>query len=473
MSNLYRDILYLIFEQLQEYKKTLYSCLLVNKTWCEIIIPILWKNPWIPLKVKNEMLLLNVIFSHLSNVSRNKIGDLKLLTNSYQKPSFNYISYCRFLNLDKIKLIINYNIYEVSKRSIVQEEILNLFINENMKFTHFFIHNNFNQYLHFINGAERCLSEIEFLSCSTDINDNILIKLIETCKSIKILNLYIKNENDNYGIVKLIEAQKKLYNISLTRHRNNNEEFCKILENSLIKHANTIQYCKINGRPSTNFLPFFVNLKVLELSHNARITASWNFLKNIPFPFLQILKSNGIPIEALTSLIKNTNGSLIEIKIDLDYIRHDEISNKKLIQAIYQNCPNIKYLKLLIRNCNLLELEKLLINCQYLDRLYIIVSSHTLDRTFYWDRLFEILTKSSPTRLFKFKFNSYKLPTLESFKLFFDNWKGRHPMFLQLISNEVVTAYFETLKRYKEEGIVKKFGYDYWWDQRSDDFEWI
>jgi hypothetical protein len=58
MSNLNRDVLYLIIEQLQDDANTLCSCLLVNKTWCEIIIPILWKNLWKYFKWKNTMSLL-------------------------------------------------------------------------------------------------------------------------------------------------------------------------------------------------------------------------------------------------------------------------------------------------------------------------------------------------------------------------------------------------------------------------------
>jgi hypothetical protein len=74
-----------------------------------------------------------------------------------------------------------------------------------MKFTHLYVHQNFDQYqIHFINGDERCFSEIKFLSCSTDINDNILTKLTEACKSIKELHLIVRRENN---IIKLIEAQ--------------------------------------------------------------------------------------------------------------------------------------------------------------------------------------------------------------------------------------------------------------------------
>jgi hypothetical protein len=466
MPNLYRDILYLIFEQLQENKNALFSCLLVNKTWCEIIISILWENPWIPLKRKNETLLLGVIILHLSNVSRKRIGEYNSLTSFYKKPSFNYINYCRYLNLDKIRNIINHNIYEESKRLIVKKEILNLFINENMKFTHFYMNKYFDQQIHITHGAERCFSEIKVLSCETDIDDNILTKLTEVCKLVKELKLFIKRENNNYGIVKLIKAQKKLTNIKLTCFTYGNDSFCKILENSLIEHARTIQYCKINRQPSTNFLSSFENLKVLELGYNN--IASWS-LENLSFPFLQILQPSNLPIETLISLIKNTSGSLI--KITADRINHDEISNKKFIQSIYQNCPNIKYLKLLVRNSNIIEFEKLLIRCQYLNGLYILIDD-VQDREFYWDNLFETLTKSSSSSLFKFKFSSRKLPKLETYELFLDNWKGRRPMFLQTFSSTINTD-LETIERYKERGIVKKLVHYFWWEQTTEDFEWI
>ena len=54
------SILYLIFKELQD-EKTLFSYLRVNKTWCETIIPILWKDPWKYLKGKKFKKNLNRI----------------------------------------------------------------------------------------------------------------------------------------------------------------------------------------------------------------------------------------------------------------------------------------------------------------------------------------------------------------------------------------------------------------------------
>src|SRR4051794_29232575 len=100
MAKFNEDVLLLIFEELQNDKKSLYSCLLVNRTWCKITIPILWKNP---LKFCNSKVLLNVILSNLSKESRDilKNKEIDLFTEIHQ-PLFNYISFWRYLNLPEL-----------------------------------------------------------------------------------------------------------------------------------------------------------------------------------------------------------------------------------------------------------------------------------------------------------------------------------------------------------------------------------
>ena len=95
-------------------KKSLHLCLSVNRTWCEIIVPILWKDPWKYLKREKEKLLLRIIISHLPDKSRNKVcQDILLFTNSYvkydERPLFNYISFCRHLDFYKLKNVIIMN----------------------------------------------------------------------------------------------------------------------------------------------------------------------------------------------------------------------------------------------------------------------------------------------------------------------------------------------------------------------------
>src|SRR5436305_4443635 len=163
MSKLNNDVLYLIFQELQDYKNSLRSCLFVNKSWCRIVIPILWKNPW-NLKEGEEELLFNVIISHLSDESKSNLKSQGINFSYQQRPLFDYISFCRHLNLSEIERIIHsIYIYHKHKLSIIENEIFNLFINGNTKFTHLYI----NDQIKVFSGAKRCFQELEFLSCNT------------------------------------------------------------------------------------------------------------------------------------------------------------------------------------------------------------------------------------------------------------------------------------------------------------------
>src|SRR5207247_992756 len=111
-----------------------------------------------------------------------------------------------------------------------------------------------------------------------------------------------------------------------------------------------------------------------------------------------------------TSLIENTKGHLTEISV-----LYEGDDNRRLVQAIYQYCPNLRYLKLSFNNDNISELKKLLIKCQYLSGLVIFTDELNEPD---WDDLFKILTKSSPISLFRFKFSSiWSLKLLESLKI--------------------------------------------------------
>ncbi|RIA84115.1 hypothetical protein C1645_784790, partial [Glomus cerebriforme] len=168
-------------------------------------------------------------------------------------------------------------------------------------------------------------------------------------------------------------------------------------------------------------------------------TLTWKCLENLSLPFLQSLKTIRVPIKVLAKLIENTSGHLIEVSIDYlrySYVRHNtEIDNERIIRAIYQNCPNLIYLKIPFKSNNISEFGELLIKCQHLKGLHIIFDDANDDwedgiSIFNWDYLFEVLSKSSPNSLFMFKFYFDVTPKLEQLKSFFDNWRGRHPMLL-------------------------------------------
>ncbi|PKB97902.1 hypothetical protein RhiirA5_432314 [Rhizophagus irregularis] len=176
------------------------------------------------------------------------------------------------------------------------------------------------------------------------------------------------------------------------------------------------------------------------------------------FSEIKFLKyANTINTESLTSLIKNSGEKLTKIRIFNSLAFSNVDNNKKIIQTIYQSSPNLIYLELYYKDSNILELEKLLIKCQYLNKLEIC--SEFIN----WNRLFNILTISSPPNLFKFKIYFHvNKPKLKSLKLFFDNWEGRHPMSL-IIGTENNFTYKNQLNdlinNYKAKGVVNDFTY--------------
>src|ERR1044072_3244242 len=122
MSKLNKDVLFLLFEELQNDSKSLFSCLLVNRLWCEHVIPILWKNPWRyedSINYQGKKSLYNIITCYLPN-------DIKefLMNQNIEL----YLSFCRSINIGVIKDIILTGTLSLYNQFILQQEIYNLFM---------------------------------------------------------------------------------------------------------------------------------------------------------------------------------------------------------------------------------------------------------------------------------------------------------------------------------------------------------
>ena len=102
MNKLNIDCLVLIFNEME--KNSLYSCLLVNKEWCNIVVPILWKKiSWYDhpdsLTDNSEKRLFNTILSCLPPSSKQLLSDngVKLPSEVLSgAPLFDYIGFCEF-----------------------------------------------------------------------------------------------------------------------------------------------------------------------------------------------------------------------------------------------------------------------------------------------------------------------------------------------------------------------------------------
>src|SRR3954471_18953653 len=109
MSKISKDILFLIFEEFQVDSKSLFSCLMVNRLWCETVIPVLWRNPWnYDINYYHNTSLYYVITFYLTDDIKEFLSRLGIQFPpiSHDSLLFDYLSLCRSINMSVINDII-------------------------------------------------------------------------------------------------------------------------------------------------------------------------------------------------------------------------------------------------------------------------------------------------------------------------------------------------------------------------------
>ncbi|CAB4429837.1 unnamed protein product [Rhizophagus irregularis] len=111
--------------------KDLYSCLMVNRFWCTVVIPYLWKYPFNIAGTSKERcnMITRTYLSCISEDSRKKLINVGINMSEFpRKPLFDYISYLQSLTIDQntFDLIQTMSandkwIFELQKQSVEQE----------------------------------------------------------------------------------------------------------------------------------------------------------------------------------------------------------------------------------------------------------------------------------------------------------------------------------------------------------------
>ncbi|CAI2173227.1 5346_t:CDS:2 [Funneliformis geosporum] len=268
MCNLNTDVLSIIFEEFILNYNTLFSCLLVNKCWYETVIPTLWRNPWRnQMKKRQKRSLFETITSFLSEDSK-RFLESQGIELVYRIPSFNYITFCTSM--------INYNLYDIIQnqpltddydRYIVLDEIYRLLIRKCLPLK--YMDMSFMQYqFYLLPGAKHWLSDISTLCCSAVTEPYYFQGSAPLCQSIEELCINSCHQ-DNYGLAKLIEVQKNLKYLEISRNEGNGIDSLDVISRRLNHHARSIIKFKAVFEGiliSPKVLPELVNLRELELS---------------------------------------------------------------------------------------------------------------------------------------------------------------------------------------------------------------
>ena len=194
-----------------------------------------------------------------------------------------------------------------------------------------------------------------------------------------------------------------------------------IVDQAIINHSRDLTYLdisieNINSTFCNNFFPKLINLQKLILDGNSIYDSQLERQLIFPaYPKLQVLRLDDVLFLTAKRIIQNTETNLRIIWTNnVCFSTSDQ--PRDFIQIIHQNCPNLKYVKFLLKGRYIEEIEQLLINCQRLEGLYIDAEHRNSDR--YGDELLNTLIKSAPKNLFKIQLNNFEFKT-KNFDSFF------------------------------------------------------
>ena len=189
-----------IFEHLEN--DALRSCLLVNRFWCEVSVPILWTS------IQNY----NTLIACLPNESKETLykNEIILSIPNLKPPSFNYVIFIKNLSSEVgyeirnlFTLFLDYN-----QMTVVTQELFKMFMNQTSLKKIVCCDLNVIQKIPFTtySRAIDCLKNLSELSCDSDTFSEFFYRLSQICYNIQSLNLDIKDCISN-GLADLVYVQ--------------------------------------------------------------------------------------------------------------------------------------------------------------------------------------------------------------------------------------------------------------------------
>ncbi|GBC09202.1 hypothetical protein RclHR1_08690005 [Rhizophagus clarus] len=460
MPKLNKDVLLLIFEELHEDSKSLFSCLMVDRFWCEAVVPILWRDPWHhAISYDNKVSLYFIVTFYLPT------GIKELLMRQHLQPIlFDYLSFCKSIDIEILNTIISIGSSAGSyNQFILQQEIYGLMIRKCSELRYLNIRSIKHQIFYFPEANSRLESLCE-LKCDTTIDSSYFYGLASICQNIQRIIITNEEMKVNRGIVKLIEVQKNLKYFEWEDDFNYDEfignPYGEILV-ALSKNANALNHLILLFQSIEGYEYQFLH-EILPKLHKLKtliITNVFIFISDSQLIYreLEIFNIDYISLSAASSIIENSGGNLKEISLRYYHEENFNVDSLVFIRKVYENCPLIEYLSLTFSSENFIEFDKLLKVCKNLKSLLLLFIFNS-DREGTGNELLKILIRSAPINLREIRFfNDFQF-SLENLEEFFEKWKGRPALSIQTADHSYERGdYMELINKYKNDGVIEDF----------------
>jgi hypothetical protein len=348
------ELTYEIIKYFRNDFSTLYSCILVNRLWCRLAIPLLWEDPFSNLIKKNFLYYLN------DDIFKLKLNENEI--KNYLFPSnrlFNYPGFIKYLNIWSFVFSVERWISTAPIRIKTEN---NCFAKNYLNDCRLIIRLLFEIFIE--NEIDLYTLDIEIPVLYHHTYDQVkdilgLVLQNPTCK-IKILNLYICDsfsplDSIDTSLVKdfilqVVNSQQNLKKILLGYNYFSLYQSLLLSKNSNCSNTLTtiiLYHANLNG--ITNLDKVFEHLNVLESVHfiycyplnNSLIQQIVNLTK--PFKLKSLFINDISQIESLQLLLQKSGDYLENFGFGFN---NDLLLKQQLLGLIKKYCKNIKYFDL-------------------------------------------------------------------------------------------------------------------------------
>ncbi|CAG8545257.1 23009_t:CDS:2 [Cetraspora pellucida] len=475
MAQLPADCLNEIFEYLSRDGKSLISCLLVNRLWCEIAVPIIWRNPWRFGKSFVQSVLLCHIAS-LPEVSMDLLNECRVKLNKERLVAppllFDYVRYTRILTPFEIEMIgsamawtiENDEIHAQYVKILIEQELYKMFINKcpNLKQLHLP-----EIPIWYFPGANSCFDKLQRLDCYHDVPSRSYFELAQVCRNLKRL-IVRKFDAQNYGLASLIQNQHALQHIELT----SDDIDIQHIGDALSSQADSLLHIYFHGKlciPAVS-LATLVNLRSLKLNLLEEVNDRKSF-ESVFFPYLEVFDVDDFftPFPVYTNLIsKSPNLN----RIHWGTLTRASVKELKDYIHVISRCQNLTFVTLWYNDSILDCLDQMFLSCSKLEGIRFVT-----DSVVWAENLFNILVNKAPNSLkilnlgggeyYDSDYADWEF-TNEVLINFLDNWKlmKRKPLSIYINpESEISFSWIRIIEKYLNDGTLKTYKYVDFFDE--------
>ncbi|CAB4402142.1 unnamed protein product [Rhizophagus irregularis] len=377
------------------------------------------------------------------------IKGIQLSTISSQSLSFDYLSFCRSININTLNIIISIGSSLAFNQFLLQQEFYILFMRKLPELKCLDMRSIEHQIFYFPEAKTRFKTLCE-LKCDTSIDSSYYYGFV---------NIYRKNLKyfewiDDFNDDDLSDPYKDIF-LELEKKGD--------ILNHLVLFFQWIEGLDYHYKSMQNLLPKLHKIKTLIINDISFVDETLS--KLLVYNDLETLNVSYITVYEASIIIENSGGLLKEVSLKpcRFLMCASNFSEDSLIftRKIYENCPLIESLSLAfsLSKDHLTELENLLKVCQNLKSLLLIrTNMYEKGSEENLENLLKLLIKSAPNNLRELRFLikfEFSLKVLEEF---LKEWRGR-PALSILTSDPIYENedYKNLINNYKNEGIIKTF----------------